>query len=66
MNGLRLIDGVPADLYQTRTGQALATLEPALAILQTQELLLNQPDRLQTTALGMRYLNTVLEYFLVE
>lgn len=64
MNALRLIDGVPASLYQQRTGLSLIQLEPILTRLKQQKLLLNSTTQLATTPLGQRYLNSVLDAFI--
>jgi oxygen-independent coproporphyrinogen-3 oxidase len=64
MNALRLIDGVPAALYGTRTGQSPATLEPALSRARADGLLVPDPERLAPTPLGLRYLNEVLLRFM--
>lgn len=64
MNALRLIDGVPAELYQQRTGLSLMQLEPILQRLKQQKLLLDSSSHLATTALGQRYLNSVLDAFI--
>ncbi|WP_228141630.1 radical SAM family heme chaperone HemW [Marinobacter sp. X15-166B] len=62
MNALRLTAGVDESLYPRRTGLPLAPLAGVLAELRDQHLL--HPRRLQTTLLGQRYLNTLLERFL--
>jgi len=64
MNALRLVDGVPSRLYTERTGLDLATLQPTLDALRTQDLLQVDPSVLATTPLGLQYLNSVLEQFL--
>lgn len=62
MNALRLTDGVEESLYNQRTGLPFASITGILKELRGKQLL--QPDRLQTTALGQRYLNSLLERFL--
>jgi putative oxygen-independent coproporphyrinogen III oxidase len=62
MNTLRLIDGVEQDLYSARTGQPFSHIEPLVRSLRQKGLI--TPDRLQTTPLGQRFLNDVLEAFL--
>jgi putative oxygen-independent coproporphyrinogen III oxidase len=62
MNALRLIDGVEQDLYSERTGQPFSHIEPLVRSLRQKGLI--TPDRLQTTPLGQRFLNDVLEAFL--
>jgi putative oxygen-independent coproporphyrinogen III oxidase len=62
MNALRLIDGVERDLYTARTGLNMNTIQPLLNQLHAKGLMVE--DRLQTTPLGQRFLNDVLEAFL--
>lgn len=62
MNALRLTSGVPENLFTKRTGLPLSTVEVKLRELRTENLL--QPGRIQTTELGQRYLNSLLERFL--
>jgi len=62
MNALRLSDGVPASLYQERTGLVLDTAK--VDILRHRGLLVPEPDRIQATLLGLQHLNAVLEAFL--
>ncbi|WP_072326942.1 radical SAM family heme chaperone HemW [Marinospirillum alkaliphilum] len=66
MNALRLADGVDAALYPQRTGLSLAGIEPLLANLRQRELWTDDPSRLACSALGWRWLNTVLEQFMSE
>jgi putative oxygen-independent coproporphyrinogen III oxidase len=62
MNALRLSGGVPESLFTERTGLPLSTVEVQLESLRKDRLMM--PDRLQTTELGQRYLNSLLERFL--
>lgn len=64
MNALRLVDGVPAALFSERTGLPLTALQPALSRAQARGLLETDPQRLQATATGLRFLNDLLEMFL--
>ncbi len=64
MNALRLCEGVDAALYQQRTGQPLAALQPILQHLQRKQLMQSRDDRLAPTALGLRFLNEVLLEFM--
>ncbi len=64
MNALRLIDGVPLNLFQQRTGLSLHTLDAAIKKAQSKGLLTVQHDRMQPTLLGQRFLNELLELFL--
>lgn len=62
MNALRLNDGVDEQLFTERTGLPLGQVTAILTGLRKDQLL--QTDRLQTTELGQRYLNSLLERFL--
>lgn len=64
MNALRLVDGVPVELFSERTGLPLTVLEPALS--QARERGLLEPDTqwLQPTELGQRFLNDLLPMFM--
>lgn len=64
MNALRLSCGVPLDLYNDRTGLSAAKITPIIECLQQQELLVDEANLIQPTALGRRYLNQVLQAFL--
>ena len=64
MNALRLTDGVPASLFQARTGCSLQSAAAALALARQRGLLHDRPDQLQPTALGRRFLNDLLTLFL--
>ena len=66
LNALRLVDGVPAALFCERTGLPLAALEPALTQAREREWLEAAPSRLQPTALGLRFLNDVLQVFMPD
>lgn len=62
MNALRLKAGVDESLYTDRTGLPLQSIAAIIEQLRRDSLL--QLDRLQTTDLGQRYLNSLLERFL--
>jgi len=64
MNALRLTEGVPADLYEMRTGLSLAGIARALAAARQAGLLGEDASRLQPTPLGLRFLNRLIGYFL--
>ena len=66
MNALRLVEGVSADLFYQRTGLPLTALEPALSQAREREWLEADPQRLQATALGLRFLNEVLQAFMPD
>ena len=63
MNALRLVDGVPAALYEQRTGQQLAAVAAPIEQLRARGLVRPEPDRLAATAVGLRYLDSVLAEF---
>jgi oxygen-independent coproporphyrinogen-3 oxidase len=65
MNALRLCDGVPIHLFQQRTGLNISTLDAAIKHAQNKGLLSVAQGRMQPTALGQRFLNELLELFLV-
>ncbi|WP_417543068.1 radical SAM family heme chaperone HemW [Marinobacter sp.] len=62
MNALRLRKGVNESLFFERTGLPLSSVAVQLDKLREDKLLIS--DRLQATALGQRYLNSLLERFL--
>lgn len=64
LNALRLVDGVPFDQFETRTGLPSARIEPQLAQGRARGWFTGATDRLQTTALGQRFLNDVIASFL--
>lgn len=62
MNALRLIDGVSTESFERRTGLVLETIERTCAELTDAGLL--RADRLATTDVGLRWLDTVVAKFL--
>ncbi len=64
LNALRLIDGVPMQAFAERTGLAAEHIAPALAAARQRGWLHEDPQRLQTTMLGQRFLNDVIASFL--
>jgi oxygen-independent coproporphyrinogen-3 oxidase len=64
LNALRLIDGVPMREFAERTGLAPDRIAPALAEARRRGWIAADPDRLQTTPLGQRFLNDVIAGFL--
>lgn len=64
MNALRLNDGVPGNIFQQRTGLTLAALQPQWQELVSKGLVNSDPAVLQTTALGQRFLNTILASYI--
>ena len=65
MNALRLIDGVPVNLFQQRPGLNINTLNTAIKKAQSKGLLVVHHGNMQPTLLGQRFLNELLELFLV-
>ena len=65
MNALRLIEGVPISLFQQRTGLNIYTLEAAIKKAQSKGLLKINNGNMQPTLLGQRFLNELLELFLI-
>ena len=66
MNALRLVEGVPAALFEERTGLPLTALQPGLERARARDLLEPDPARLQCTATGLRFLNEVLQEFMPD
>ena len=63
MNALRLRNGVPLKLLSERTGKAHESISSKLESLEARGLMVNDKERLATTALGYRYLDSVVESF---
>lgn len=66
LNALRLTDGVPSSLFEARTGLPLGTIEPKLAALRAQGLLVDDPGRIAATPRGQAFLSDVQERFLAD
>jgi len=66
MNDLRLNEGVPATLFEARTGLPLITCTAALERARARGLLEPGATRLQPTLLGQRFLNDLLAVFLPD
>jgi oxygen-independent coproporphyrinogen-3 oxidase len=64
MNALRLAEGVPAALFEARTGLPLVVCASPLERARSLGLLEADPARLKPTLQGQRFLNDVLEMFL--
>ena len=64
MNALRLNEGVPAALFEARTGLPLIVCAAALERARARGLLEADPARLRPTLQGQRFLNDLLELFL--
>lgn len=66
LNALRLVNGVPSEIYQQRTGLLLADIEPVLKQAINDGLLSKQPNRIAPTEKGSLFLNELLEKFILE
>ena len=64
LNALRLREGVEIALFQRSTGLAPESMHKTWRRLQAQGLMVEGDERLQTTELGWRFLNTVIEAFM--
>ena len=64
LNALRLVDGVEAELFEQRTGLPLTVIEPQLRQARADGLLVDDVRRIAPSALGLRFLNNLLERFL--
>lgn len=63
LNALRLIDGVPSELFSRHTGLPLNAIATPWQALQQQGLMVPDGDRLACTEQGLRFLNQVLAAF---
>lgn len=63
MNALRLVEGVPANYLQERTGLPWDVLEPQWSALTQRGLVQVEKGFIRTTVLGQRFLNNVLEAY---
>ena len=66
MNALRLNQGFDASLFETRTATPLMRIESILRQAEQEGLLERQQQRIAPTLRGQRYLNRLLEMFLVD
>lgn len=64
MNALRLTDGVPQRMFETRTGVPAGAIESRLTEARRRGLLDADPQYLRPTPLGRRFLNDLLGIFL--
>ena len=64
LNALRLHDGVAWSLFAARTGLSYESIAVQVNKLIEQGLLIDNPQHLQPTELGKRYLNQILRAFL--
>ena len=63
MNALRLRNGAPRDYLQARTGKEYGAIKKTLESLSARGLISDDPERLVTTELGYRHLDSVIEAF---
>lgn len=64
LNALRLTEGVPAELFEARTGLSLKVVEPILSDLRVQGLLAADELVIRPTARGRAFLSDLQEAFL--
>ena len=65
MNALRLTEGFDLDLLQLRTGLPISRIEPALKVARDKGLITVENNLIKPTLLGQRFLNELLQLFLV-
>lgn len=66
LNALRLTAGVPQAYWSQRTGLRHDAISQTLATLRERGLLEANPERLQASALGLRFLNRAIDAFLPD
>jgi oxygen-independent coproporphyrinogen-3 oxidase len=64
LNALRLVQGVPAERFEERTGLPLAAVARKLAAAEEKGLLESDPRRIRPTRRGRLFLNDLLQFFL--
>ncbi len=64
LNALRLIDGVPLSEFSARTGLPLSAIETTRQQASARGWLTANPERLQATETGQRFLNDVIALFM--
>ncbi len=64
LNALRLTQGVSTSLFMERTGLDIKIIEPVLDEAKQKKLLIDDPSRIQTSELGMQFLNNTIALFL--
>jgi coproporphyrinogen III oxidase-like Fe-S oxidoreductase len=64
MNHLRLKQGFTPETYQSTTGLAITTLEPALSICLKEELIIYQDNHYYCSEQGWNFMDNVLEKFI--
>ncbi|MGD9109158.1 MAG: radical SAM family heme chaperone HemW [Gammaproteobacteria bacterium] len=63
LNALRLVDGVPIELFEQCTGLKLSSIKPQLKTAIDQEFIEDNNDRIKPTKKGQQFLNQCLEIF---
>jgi putative oxygen-independent coproporphyrinogen III oxidase len=63
MNALRLVEGIPVELFTARTGLGLEVIGEHLLRARARGLMVSDPGRLAATGQGLRYLNELLQDF---
>ena len=66
LNALRLVEGVPAAMFEERTGLPMAVVSRRLAEAAARGLLDPDPTVIRATPLGLRFLNDLQQLFLEE
>ncbi|HEX5463586.1 MAG TPA: radical SAM family heme chaperone HemW [Burkholderiales bacterium] len=66
MNALRLVEGFPVSLFVERTGMQLTTALRELDEAERRGLITRDHTRIAPTALGLRFLNDLLQIFLTS
>ena len=64
LNALRLVEGVPAEYFELRTGLSRGVVAGRLAAAEAQGLLESDPRRIRPTRRGRLFLNELLQLFL--
>ncbi len=65
MNGLRLTDGFPVALFTEHTGLPITAAEKPLGQAESRGLIVRDHRRIRPTELGRRFLNDLLQIFLI-
>ena len=63
MNALRMVNGFEKPLFEARTHLPLSSIQTTLNHLCQKKLITQNNERIRTTALGFRFLNTALTEF---
>jgi len=63
LNALRLNDGFAVSQFQLRTGLPITKIQATVEMLSARQLLVIDGDRIRTTELGRRFLDSVVAEF---